>query len=428
MSSIFGTGSSSATRRGSPVFDVDTWQEIFETIRKNKLRTFLTGFSVAWGIFMLILLLGSGQGLRHGVEYQFRDDAVNSIWIRPGETSLPYKGLGPGRQVQFRNGDYDEIRRSIEGVEHMTGRFWIRGNLTVSYGKENGSFDVRCVHPDHLYLENTIMTRGRFIDNLDVKEYRKVAVVGKLVERDLFKGKEPIGQYLEVNGIAFKVVGVFEDIGGDGEMQKIYLPVSTAQRVFNGADRLGQMMLTTGNESLDRTNAMTKEISSTLAQRHTFAPDDKRAVFVNNNYEEFQKLMGLMDGIRLFVWMIGIGTIFAGVVGVSNIMMIAVRERTKEIGVRKALGATPASVVGLILQESVLITGTAGYVGLELGIATLELAAKGITGAEMFRNPEVDLGIAVGATFILVLAGTIAGFVPARRAAAIRPVDALRDE
>ena len=280
----------------------------------------------------------------------------------------------------------------------------------------------------HLYLENTIMTRGRFIDNLDVKEYRKVAVVGKLVERDLFKGKEPIGQYLEVNGIAFKVVGVFEDIGGDGEMQKIYLPVSTAQRVFNGADRLGQMMLTTGNESLDRTNAMTNEISSTLAQRHTFAPDDKRAVFVNNNYEEFQKLMGLMDGIRLFVWMIGIGTIFAGVVGVSNIMMIAVRERTKEIGVRKALGATPASVVGLILQESVLITGTAGYVGLVLGIATLELAAKSITGAEMFRNPEVDLGIAVGATFILVLAGTIAGFVPARRAAAIRPVDALRDE
>src|SRR5262245_10500336 len=418
-------GSSRRTSRRWRVFDVDTWQEILETIRKNKLRTFLTGFSVAWGIFMLILLLGSGQGLRHGIQYQFRDDAINSIWIMPGQTSVPYKGLQPGRQVQFRNGDYDEIRRSIEGIDHMTGRFWIRGNLTVSYGKETGGFDVRCVHPDHLFLENTIITRGRFLDDLDIKEYRKVAVVGKLVQRDLFKGKEPIGQYLEINGIAFKVVGVFEDIGPEGEMQKIYLPVSTAQRVFNGADRLGQMMLTTGNASLEKTEEMTKEVSDTLATRHSFAPDDKRAVFVNNSYENFQKLMSLMDGIKLFVWMIGIGTILAGVVGVSNIMMIAVRERTKEIGVRKALGATPASVVGLILQESVLITGTAGYVGMVLGIATLELAAKGITGAEMFRNPEVDLGIAIGATVILVLAGTIAGFVPARRAAAIRPVDAL---
>ena len=410
------------------MLDVDTWQEIFETIRKNKLRTFLTGFSVAWGIFMLILLLGSGQGLRHGITYQFRDDAINSIWIMPGQTSVPYKGLQPGRQVQFRNGDYDEIRRSIEGVDHMTGRFWIRGNLTVSYGKETGSFDVRCVHPDHLYLEKTIMTRGRFLNEMDIKEYRKVAAVGKIVERDLFKGKEPIGQYLEVNGIAFKVVGVFEDAGPEGEMQKIYLPVSTAQRVFNGADRLGQMMLTTGDSTLDRSNQMAKGVESMLAQRHTIAPDDKRAFFVRNNFENFQKLMGLMNGIRLFVWMIGIGTIFAGIVGVSNIMMIAVRERTKEIGVRKALGATPFSIVGLILQESVLITGVAGYLGMVLGIATLELAASQLEGVEMFRNPEVDLGIAIASTAILVLAGMIAGFVPARRAAAIRPVEALRDE
>lgn len=410
------------------MFDVDTWQEILETVRKNKLRTFLTGFSVAWGIFMLILLLGSGQGLRHGVEYQFRDDAVNSIWIWSGQTSVAYRGLRPGRSIQFRNGDYDEIRSDVDGVDRITGRFWIRGTLTVTYGKENGSFDVRCVHPDHRFLEKTIVRRGRFLNEFDLREYRKVAVIGQLVERDLFGGKDAIGKYIEINGIAFKVVGVFEDEGGENEMQKIYLPVSTAQRTFNGADRLGQVMFTTGNAELAGTERMADDVRKTLAGRHRFDPEDKRAIFVRNNMEEFQKILGLLGGIRLFVWVIGIGTIFAGVVGVSNIMMITVRERTKEIGVRKALGATPGSVVGLVLQEAILITGLSGYVGLVFGVFTLELAAKQISGAEMFRNPEVDLGIAAAATALLVVAGTLAGLVPARRAAAIRPVEALRDE
>jgi putative ABC transport system permease protein len=223
-------------------------------------------------------------------------------------------------------------------------------------------------------------------------------------------------------------VGVFEDEGGENEMQKIYLPIATAQRTFNGGDRLGQMMLTTGDAGLERSNRMADEIRQSLSRRHRFALDDLRAVFVRNNYESFERMMGLMRGIRLFVWIIGIGTIFAGVVGVSNIMMISVRERTKEIGIRKALGATPASIVGLILQEAVVITGVAGYVGLVLGVFTLEAAAAQFSGAEMFRNPEVDLRIAAWATVLLVVAGTVAGFVPARRAAAIRPIEALRDE
>lgn len=410
------------------MLSLDSWQEILDTVRKNKLRTVLTGFSVAWGIFMLILLLGSGQGLSHGIEYQFRDDAINSVWVSSGTTSTPYKGMQPGRSIQFRNRDYDEIRGGVEGIEHMSGRFWIRGSTTVSYGQENGTFEVRCVHPGHRHLEKTNVTRGRYINDLDIREHRKIAILGTVVEKDLFKGADAIGKYVKINGIAFLVVGVFEDEGGENEMQRIYLPISTAQRVFNGGDRLGQMMFTTGDATVDEGNRMVEDVRGTLARRHSFDPEDRRAVFVWNNYEQFAKFVGVMNGIRLFVWVIGIGTLLAGVVGVSNIMLIAVRERTREIGIRKAMGATPGSILGLVLQESIFITGIAGYVGLVLGVLVLEAAAKGISGAEMFRNPEVDLGIAAAATVLLVLAGTVAGFIPARRAAAIRPIEALRDE
>jgi putative ABC transport system permease protein len=211
-------------------------------------------------------------------------------------------------------------------------------------------------------------------------------------------------------------------------MQKIYLPVSTAQRTFNGADRLSNLMFTTGQADLAGTEAMAAQARTILSRRHTFDPQDKRAVFVRNNFENYQRVAGVIGGIRAFVWVIGIGTLLAGVVGVSNIMLIAVRERTKEIGIRKALGATPAAVIGMVLKEAVLITAVAGYVGLVLGVAVLEAAAAHLTGAEMFRNPSVDLRIAVWATLLLVAAGAAAGFVPARRAAAIRPVEALRDE
>ncbi|HZN56313.1 MAG TPA: ABC transporter permease [Candidatus Polarisedimenticolaceae bacterium] len=410
------------------MFDLDTWQEILDTIRANKLRSFLTGFSVAWGIFMLIVLLGSGEGLSHGIEYQFRDDAINSIWVFPGQTSVPYKGLAPGRRVQFTNEDRDEIRTGVGGVEHITSRFYISGNLRVRYRDQTTTFDVRCVHPGHLFLEKTIITEGRFLDDLDIKELRKVAVVGVAVKKALFKDEDAIGKNIEINGVAFKVVGVFRDEGGEGEQEKIYLPIATAQRAFGGANRVQQIMLTTGEAPLEQTEGMAKDIKHRLATRHTFSTEDPRAVFVNNNNEEFQKFIGLMRAIRLFIWVVGVGTILAGVVGVSNIMMITVRERTREIGVRKALGATPWSVVGLVLQESILITSIAGYIGLVLGIAVLELVSKGLPGTEFFRNPEVDLAVAIEATLLLIVAGLAAGFVPARRAAAVRPVEALRNE
>lgn len=407
---------------------LDAWQEIFETVRRNKLRTILTGFAVAWGIFMLVVLLGSGKGLEHGMEYQFRDDAVNSIWVSAGRTSEPYKGMQPGREIQFTNQDYDEVLQRIDGVEYSSARFWIFGNQQVVYKNETGSFTIRSVHPGHQVLERTKIVAGRYLNELDVAEFRKSAVIGRLVADSLFGTEPPVGQRIQIGGVSFLVVGVFDDEGNEREREFIYLPISTAQRAFGGANRISQILYTTGDASLARTQEMAKATRQLLAANHTFDPEDLRAVFVNNNVENFQRVMALMTAIRLFVWIVGIGTLLAGVVGVSNIMLVAVAERTKEIGVRKALGATPGSIVGLILQESVLITAAAGYVGLLLGVLALEGLSKAVAGADFFRDPSVDLKLALAATVLLVVAGTVAGFFPARRAAAIRPIEALREE
>ncbi|MEZ5312548.1 MAG: ABC transporter permease [Thermoanaerobaculia bacterium] len=407
---------------------LDAWQEILETVRRNKLRTVLTGFAVAWGIFMLVVLLGSGKGLEHGMEYQFRDDAVNSIWVSAGRTSTPYKGMQPGRQIQFTNEDYDEVLQRIDGVEYSSARYWIFGSQQVNYGNEFGSYTIRAVHPGHQVLERTKVTAGRYLNDFDLRDFRKSAVIRNLVAEALFHDEPPVGKIIKIGGIAFKVVGVFDDEGSEREREFIYLPITTAQRTFGGANRISQILYTTGDASLGKTKEMAKETRELLAANHAFDPEDLRAVFVNNNVENFQRVMSLMTAIRLFVWIVGIGTLLAGVVGVSNIMLVAVTERTKEIGIRKALGATPGSIVALVLQESVLITAVAGYAGLMLGVLALEGLSKAVSGTEFFRNPSVDLRVATWATILLVVAGTVAGFFPARRAAAIRPIEALRDE
>lgn len=411
------------------LFDYDVWQEIGATVRQNRLRTVLTGFSVAWGIFMLVVLLGSGTGLANGVEYQFRDDAVNSIWIRAGETSVPYRGLKPGRDLQMTLDDYAALVRDVAGVEHSTARFWIRGGATVTYkGGQAQSFDVRPVHPGHQHLERSIITSGRFLNDLDLLEHRKVAVIGPKVIEAFFPSGRAAGEWISINGIPFRVVGVFADEGGEGEEDKVYIPITTGQRIFNGANRVGQIMFTTGTASLDESVAMAEAARLLLAERLDFSPDDERAVFINNNNERFAQFAAMVKGIRAFVWVVGIGTLLAGVVGVSNIMLITVRERTREIGVRKALGATPGSVVALVLQEAIAITAVAGYLGLVLGVATLELVGSNLPASDFFKDPHVELGVALSATALLVLAGAAAGAVPAVRAARIRPIEALRDE
>ena len=409
------------------MFDLDKWQEIFATIRKNKLRTFLTGFSVAWGIFMLIILLGSGNGLQNGVEYQFKADATNTLWLHPGSTSMANQGMKPGRQITFTNEDYNFVKENIAGVEEISARYYIWQDRITSYKKQFGSFDLICVHPDMQVIEKISIEEGRMLNQVDIQRHRKVAIIGVPVKEALFKnGENPLGEYIRVNRVPFQVVGIFKD-RSDRDQQRIYLPISTAQMIFNGGNQIQNLTITT-NLSASESENLEQELRVKLAKRHRFNSEDKAALYINNTLKEFKQFQNMFMGIKLFVGVIGIFTIIAGVVGVSNIMIIVVNERTKEIGIRKAIGATPWSVVFLILLESVVITAFAGYIGLVGGIGLLELINKFMPPSDFFRNPEVDFSIAVSATFILVIAGMLAGLFPALKAARIRPVIALRDE
>jgi putative ABC transport system permease protein len=416
---------------GLAVFSPDRWYEIFDTIRRNKLRTFLTALSVAWGIFMLVILLAAGNGLRNSVANDFRDDAVNSLWIWAGQTSLPFEGHPIGRAVEFTNGDYQRIRDTVPEVERITGRFFLRGSLVVTRGNKHTSFDVRACHPDHRYLEKSIITSGRFLDDFDQAERRKVAVIGVDVARFLFdldQGEEPIGQWIAINNIQYRVIGVYDDEGGEDELRKIYIPIATAQMAYGGADAIHQIMFTIGGAGAEESKAIEAVVRDRLAAEHDFDPTDKRALRIRNNVQSFQDINQVFDAIELFVWFIGAGTILAGIVGVSNIMLISVKERTREIGVRKALGATAGAIVGQILQESIFLTAVAGYLGLVAGIGLIELFLRYAPPIDFLRDPAVDLRVVVIATVILVLSGALAGYFPARRAARVDPVVALRDE
>jgi putative ABC transport system permease protein len=414
------------------MFDLDTWQEIYFTIKQNKLRTFLTAFSVSWGIFMLVILLGVGTGLENGVKYQFRDVATNSIWISPGQTSLPYQGMKPGRNIRLTNEDYSDINRNIFQIDHSTGRYWCSGEFTVRYGNKYSAFDLMGCGPGHQYIENQRVVIGRFINDFDMENKRKVAVIGVDVREILFGKEDPIDKYIDIGGIQYKVVGVYDDAGGGSELKRIFIPLSTAQLAYNGANYMHQMMFTVGDASVKESKEIVGKVKDILVDKYKFSPDDTRAVFVWNNVEQFQKFIDLFNGIRVFLWIVGIGTIVAGIVGVSNIMLIVVKERTREIGVRKAIGATPSSIIGLFLQEAVVITFMAGYVGLIAGIGLIEginyMMLKMSVEAEYFKNPEVQIQTAFGATLLLVAAGLLAGYIPAKRAARIKPIEALRDE
>lgn len=411
------------------MFDLDNWQEIFVTIRKNKLRTFLTGFSVAWGIMMLVILLAAGQGLLNGATSRFMDDAVNTIWINGGRTTMPYKGYQPNRPISLENSDYDYLTRVYDqDVTHSSGsrNFW---GAQVYYGIESANFEVRAVHPDNQYMESNSLVEGRYLNQKDIDDYRKVAVIGRKVQRDLFKTRPPIGEYLRINGVQFEVVGIYSDAGGDDEEDNVYIPVNVGQSALTRTpNELSRIMLAYDeNLSVSESMVFEDKLFAELAAIHGFNPEDKSALRIWNRKARMKDVLSVLEGIRIFIWVIGIGTIIAGIVGVSNIMMITVKERTKEIGIRKALGATPLSIIALILQESVFITTFSGYLGLVLGVGVVELLGGNIQH-DFFRNPEINLQIALLTLGILVSAGALAGFVPARRAARIKPIEALRYE
>ena len=414
------------------MFNLDRWREILDTLWRSKLRSSLTAFSVAWGIFMLVFLLGMGTGLQNGVQKEFADDATNAVWLFSGRTSVPHEGMPIGRRIVFTNGDVETLD-ALAGVDKITGRFFIGegrgGQVQSRVGNQVGAYDVRSVHPEHLYLENTRMVAGRFLNEADLREKRKVCVIGVPVAKFLFAGSDDvIGHWIEINRIPFQVVGLFTDDGGEGEREKIYIPITTSQIAFNGADRVHMTMFTMAP---DVTVAESKRVAEAavarLAAAHHFSPHDTQAVRVRNNVEQFENFLQIFVGIRMFVLVMGICSLVAGVIGVSNIMMIVVRERTREIGVRKALGARPSHIVMSIVQESVFITTVAGYMGLVAGIGALALIDNLIPPTEMFAHPEVDLTVVLGATALLVIAGALAGLFPARAAARLNPIQALRD-
>jgi putative ABC transport system permease protein len=415
------------------MFNLDRWREIADTLLRSKLRTALTAFSMAWGIFMLVLLLGLGNGLQRGIESNFADDAVNSVWITGGATSVPHDGLPVGRRIQFANSDVDAIRAMPES-DKVPGRFWVGGNrwsssLVTRVGNKSQSYDVRSVHPDHLYLENTIMLQGRYINEPDIAEKRKVAVIGLPVAQFLFGDQDPVGEQVEVGGMSFRVVGVYTDTGEQGEAQMIYIPISTAQIAYNGADHVNQVMFTLAPDvSPDESVEVAKQVTAQLAAHHRFSPDDKQATWVRNNAENYKNIVQIFDMISWFVIVMAGCTLIAGIIGISNIMMIVVRERTKEIGIRKALGASAWNIVSSIVQESVALTAIAGYLGMCAGIGALALVEKLFPPGDGFGEPSVSLTVAIGATIVLVLAGALAGLFPAIAAAKVNPIVALRDE
>lgn len=408
------------------MFDSDKWLEIFHTILKNPLRTALTGTSVALGIFILVVMQGLGFGLRNGLYKSMQDDAINSIWVRSGSTSLPYNGLNSGRRIQFENDNLYHVVESVEGVEAYSGRLFFWG-ATMTKGSKTMNFPLRGLHPGHQILERTDVSKGRYINDDDLIEQRKVCVIGATIVDDLYKGEDPIGSYLQMNGVQFLVVGMFEDPDSRWENRSAYIPISTAQKIFGRGDDLSMFMVSTGDATLDETIEMAGEIESYLKQVHMVHPEDRQAIRVRNVNEDFAEFINVYNAIKTFIWVIGILTLLAGIVGVANIMSIIVKERTKEIGVRKALGATPWTVISLIIQESVFLTVVSGCLGLVLGVGLLELTS-GMIDHEYFTNPSVDFSICLTALLILAIAGALSGLFPAIRAVSIRPVEALRDE
>jgi len=414
------------------LFDFDSWQEIFDTIRKNKLRTFLTGLSVASGIFILVILLGFGRGMENGIRKQFEQDASNRIWVWTQVTTKKYKGLNPGRRIRLQNSDYNYIEEAYQDqLEYRSGLIWVGG--TINYKKESGSYSIQGVDPDYQFIENQKMIMGRYINYSDVQNKSKVVIISQKIKRELLKEVEnPLEEYLQLSGINFKIVGVYMDEAGEREENRLLIPLSTAQTVFNGKNRINNMGFTLKpEENFEKTLAasqkFTKEIKQYLQQSHIVSPDDNSAISTHNMLDEAKRFYTLTNSISFFFWFVGICTIIAGVVGVSNIMLIIVKERTREIGIRKALGAKPWSIIGMIMKESIFVTTISGFIGLFLSMGLLEIVGPNVQ-VDYILNPSVDLRIALTMVILLIVAGSLAGFIPAWRAAHIQPIEALKDE
>ncbi len=416
------------------MIDLDKWQEIYYSLRKHKVRTFLTAFGVFWGIFMLVVLMGAGNGLHNGVMQDF-DIAKNAVFVWTNQTSMPFKGLQPGRSINLKNSDIRAIKEQIRDVEVIAPRNVLQGDFRVVKGQKSVSFNVVGDYPAFLKVKPLEITRGRFINQHDITQYRKIAVIGAQVQNRLYEPHEVIiGSYIRIKGVFFKVVGTFDTLlkGDDAieDVQTIYIPNTTMQRTFNQGDNIGWFGLVP-RPGIPAAS-IEGQVKSLLAARHKVHPQDQAAFGSFNVEKEYMEVQGLFSGISAVSWLVSIMTIIAGVVGVGNIMLIIVKERTKEFGIRKSVGAPPWSIISMILLESLILTGFAGYCGLLAGVGFVEFINFSLVEfaleSEFFANPQIDFQVAITAVFILALAGTLAGIIPAHKAANVDPVLALRDE
>jgi putative ABC transport system permease protein len=421
------------------MFDRDRWEEIYATLRGNKLRTFMTAFGVFWGIFMLVVMMGAGNGLQNSVFDGFQDFATNSSFMWTRQTTIPYKGLPRGRFWMYTNADMKALRENIPEIDLLAPRLqpWSgNGDNNVVRGLKTASFDIFGDYPDFFRIDPVTMLMGREVNNIDIIDKRKVAVIGNRVRDELFNPKEnPIGQYIRIRGVYFQVVGVFEprnknmSFGGDKE-KSIFIPFTSLQVAYNMGDEV-HFFAVTGKDNIP-VSVVEKKCMALVGERHKIAPEDEQAFGHFNLEEQFNKMKGLFTGISTLIWLVGIGTLFAGVIGVSNIMLIVVKERTKEIGIQRSIGASPWKVISQIIMESVVLTSFSGMIGLVFGVAILEFVNHQMVSSgantDMFKNPGIDFNIALTALVVLIFSGILAGLIPARKAVSVRPVEALRAE
>ncbi|MDD4190223.1 MAG: ABC transporter permease [Mangrovibacterium sp.] len=419
------------------MFDLDLWKEIISALKQNRLRSFMTAFGVFWGIFMLIIMSGAGRALENGVLEGVKGFATNSAFFWTERTSKPHEGFQRGRRWEYKNEDIEYIRQNVREVEYLSPRLfgWSQTGDNTVRGERSGTFNVYGDYPDYFKIDRWTPLQGRLLNEIDVLRRRKVCVIGERVLEVMFApGENPIGGYLKLSGVYFQVVGVVHpetriNIGGGKKEETIILPFSTMQTTYNYGNVIHFFSVTA--KPWTSVSKMEEKLKNVLKERHKIAPDDMQAVGSFNVEAEFRKFSALFLGIQILTWIVGIGTLMAGVIGVSNIMLVIIKERTQEIGIQRAIGATPGKIILHIVAESVFLTVMAGYIGLSLGVGLLELLNQFLESAGdevFFRNPQVNLGIALSSLTVLVVSGILAGLVPARRAIRIKPIEALRDE
>ena len=408
------------------MFDIDRWREIFQSINKNRLRSALSGFTVAFAILLFTLLFGIVSGLSNSFKSAFADDAQNAMFVRVWQTSKPYKGLQTGRTIQLKNSDFEYVKDEYAAkIQYQSARIY--KNFTLKYKNEANSYSVRAVHPDHQFLEKTMIDEGRYLNEKDLKEKSKVIVIGRLIKADLFGEKPALGKRINMNGSSYLVIGIFSDEGGDNEERLAYIPITTAQMIYGNNDYISQINLGYNPDlNLDEAISFGKKLERDLRSKLNIHPDDQSALSVRNMAEANKNVGSFMVILYAIVILVGSGTLIAGIIGISNIMIFVIKERTKEFGIRKALGAQPLSIVWMVVQESVFITTIAGYLGLSLGTYLLSLIGDSLEEDYFIKDPSVSTEIVVGATLVLIISGLIAGYIPAKRAANIKPIVALR--